>query len=86
MASPLAPAVRGELTVREREVIDTYAEVWSFKGVAERLGISVFTVRQHADSARRKLGAATIGQAVVFTNERSPRFRSVTNGIPHRRE
>jgi DNA-binding NarL/FixJ family response regulator len=48
-----------ELTAREWEVLDLVRRGDSTQAIAERLGISAVTVRRHASSGNRKLGART---------------------------
>lgn len=42
------------LTERELEVIEAYRDTGSYDGAAIRLGISVFTVREHLANARSR--------------------------------
>jgi len=51
-----APRRKGDLTLREREVLQLVAEGFTTKGIAERLGLSPNTVRVHKNSIRSKLG------------------------------
>ena len=46
----------GELTAREREVLQLVAEGLSTKGIAAQLALSVNTVRVHKNNIRSKLG------------------------------
>lgn len=57
-----------ELTDRERQVLDLYAECWSYRVVAHRLGISEQYARWLGMRATRKVpGAGNIGHAVYLT-------------------
>jgi two-component system response regulator DesR len=47
------------LTDRERQVVAVYAELGLMSRVAERLAISVQTVKNHITAVHRKTGAAT---------------------------
>ncbi len=73
---PSAPAVRprvvdgngkarGELTERERQVVQLLAEGLSNKLIADRLGISDHTAKFHVNGVMMKLGASTRTEAVV---------------------
>jgi DNA-binding CsgD family transcriptional regulator len=55
-----------DLSAREVEVLDLLAEGRSFEEIGHRLGITWWTVRDHADNARDKLGAANRVQAVAM--------------------
>lgn len=50
------------LSPREREVADLAAAGLSDPAIARRLGISVYTVKQHLKQARLKLGVSGAGQ------------------------
>ncbi len=56
----------GELTPRERQVLDLIGRGLSDTTIAVRLGVSARTVESHVLSARRKLGAANRLQAVAL--------------------
>jgi two-component system, NarL family, nitrate/nitrite response regulator NarL len=56
---------RSSLTVREREVMRLLRMNLSTKQVAQRLRLSPGTVRRHASSAVRKLGAAGRSDAIA---------------------
>jgi len=68
---PSAPAPRehtkgrGELTERERQVVQLLAEGLSNKLIADRLGISDHTAKFHVNGVMMKLGASTRTEAVV---------------------
>jgi DNA-binding CsgD family transcriptional regulator/tetratricopeptide (TPR) repeat protein len=53
----------GDLTAREREVLDLVAEGLSTEAIAARLGLTRHTVASHIVSARARLGANTRWQA-----------------------
>ncbi len=53
----LAAIVRGvDVTPREREAIELVAEGLTDTEIAERMGISVWTAKDHVRRGRRKLG------------------------------
>jgi DNA-binding NarL/FixJ family response regulator len=56
---------RGELTERERQVVQLLAEGLSNKLIADRLGISDHTAKFHVNGVMMKLGASTRTEAVV---------------------
>ena len=56
---------RGELTERERQVVQLLAEGLSNKLIADRLGISDHTAKFHVNGVMVKLGASTRTEAVV---------------------
>lgn len=56
---------RGELTARERQVVQLLAEGLSNKLIADRLGISDHTAKFHVNGVMMKLGASTRTEAVV---------------------
>ena len=55
----------GELTERERQVVQLLAEGLSNKLIADRLGISDHTAKFHVNGVMTKLGASTRTEAVV---------------------
>lgn len=59
------PKGRGELTERERQVVQLLAEGLSNKLIADRLGISDHTAKFHVNGVMMKLGASTRTEAVV---------------------
>lgn len=70
-----APARRREhpeLTSREREVLDGIAQGWSNAQLAERLSISVPTVKTHVSSVLAKLGARSRAHAAALTRHPQP--------------
>jgi two-component system, NarL family, nitrate/nitrite response regulator NarL len=65
-AKPPTPAKgRGELTERERQVVQLLTEGLSNKLIADRLGISDHTAKFHVNGVMMKLGASTRTEAVV---------------------
>src|SRR5690242_14053371 len=63
---PAAPGKgRGELTERERQVVQLLTEGLSNKLIADRLGISDHTAKFHVNGVMMKLGASTRTEAVV---------------------
>ena len=65
-----AAASGGELTEREREILALLAQGMSNKRIAERLGISEYTVRNHVRQITAKLGAANRSEAAVLAVQR----------------
>ncbi len=61
--APVSPV--GELTRREREVLQLLAEGLPNKTIASRLGISEHTVKFHVNAVMGKLGAQSRTDAVV---------------------
>ncbi len=61
---------RGELTERERQVVQLLAEGLSNKLIADRLGISDHTAKFHVNGVMVKLGASTRTEAVVESMRR----------------
>jgi len=59
------PKGRGELTERERQVVQLLSEGLSNKLIADRLGISDHTAKFHVNGVMMKLGASTRTEAVV---------------------
>jgi DNA-binding NarL/FixJ family response regulator len=59
------PKSRGELTERERQVVQLLSEGLSNKLIADRLGISDHTAKFHVNGVMVKLGASTRTEAVV---------------------
>ncbi len=53
------------LTEREREVLSYLALGWETKYIAEELGVSWYTARNHIENLRTKLGASTRLEAVM---------------------
>ena len=53
------------MTEREREVLSYLALGWETKYIAEELGVSWYTARNHIENLRTKLGASTRLEAVM---------------------
>jgi len=53
-----------ELTPREQEVLQAYADTGTIQGAADRLGISGATATAHLHSVRLKLRVPTTAQAM----------------------
>ena len=64
------PVVGADLTARERQVLTLVAEGLQNAPIAERLGISVYTARNHVQNLLGKLGAHSKPRGVV---DRGPR-------------
>ncbi|HEY1813155.1 MAG TPA: response regulator transcription factor [Kofleriaceae bacterium] len=63
---PVAPTTgKGQLTERERQVVQLLSEGLSNKLIADRLGISDHTAKFHVNGVMMKLGASTRTEAVV---------------------
>ena len=52
------------LTAREREILEYLADGWSNEEIADRLGLSLATVKYHAGSLYRALGVGRRTEAV----------------------
>jgi DNA-binding NarL/FixJ family response regulator len=59
------PSLLEELTPREHEVLSLLSEGLTNKAIAERLGISEYTVKFHVTTIFRKLGAQSRTEATV---------------------
>ena len=64
-----APGAFGELTLRERELLELIARGLDNTGIAERLGLQVKTVRNHVTHIYDKLGVRTRAEAIVRARE-----------------
>lgn len=60
------PAPRGAITLRERQILRWVREGMSNQQIAEVLGISPLTVKNHVQKILRKLGAGNRAQAVAL--------------------
>lgn len=58
------------LTLRERQVLAALAEGQTVKEIAQQLGVSRWTVRDHVSTACLKLDARTPSQAVAIAIRR----------------
>ena len=72
-----SPASRGErpntpspLSHRQRQVLRRLAEGKIYKQIAEELGLSIHTVRNHAHATYAKLGVVDRAQAVLMARDR----------------
>ena len=74
VAAPADDAVFTALSPREREVLVLLTDGLANAEIAERLGISEKTVRNHVSNVFDKLGVWTRAQAIVFARDRG--FRS----------
>ena len=57
--------IKGILTLREREVFELLIQNYSTKEIAEELGISEKTVRNHISNTMQKLGVKGRASAVI---------------------
>lgn len=73
---PGADSVFAALSARERQVLALMADGLSNTDIAERLGISEKTVRNHASNVFDKLGVWSRAQAIVFARDHG--FRSAS--------
>ena len=55
----------GPLTAREVEVLRYLALGWETRYIAEELGVSWYTARNHIENLRKKLGASSRLEAVM---------------------
>ena len=65
MTSPLATAAPAPLTTAELRILGFLPTHLSFREIASRLYVTANTVKTHARSVYRKLGASSRGEAVV---------------------
>ena len=63
--APKPSTGKGQLTERERQVVQLLADGLSNKLIADRLGISDHTAKFHVNGVMMKLGASTRTEAVV---------------------
>jgi DNA-binding CsgD family transcriptional regulator len=66
MGTAVAPPSHTALTRRERQIMDLLTEGHRLPEIAERLGISYTTVRNHVQNILSKQGTHSILQAVAF--------------------
>lgn len=62
---PRSPKPMAELSPREQEVLEHLAQGYLYKEIAERLGISIDTVRKHLGHVYQKLHVSSRTEAVV---------------------
>ena len=60
---------RPDLTAREREILDGIVQGWSNAELAQRLGISVPTVKTHVSNVLAKLGARSRSHAAALARD-----------------
>ncbi|MNN26541.1 Transcriptional regulatory protein DevR (DosR) [compost metagenome] len=65
----VAAADPGQLSRRERSVLEMIAEGLANQEIAERLHISLHTVKSHAQRINNKLGVSRRTQAIVRAKE-----------------
>ena len=65
VASPEPGPGEVHLTARERQVLSYLALGWDTKFIAQEMGVSWYTARNHIDNLRVKLGASNRLEAVV---------------------
>ena len=58
------------MTQREREVLSYLALGWETRYIADELGVSWYTARNHIENLRRKLGASSRLEAVMIAMRR----------------
>lgn len=63
---PYSASSRGELTAREREVVQRFASGKTTREVAASLKISIKTVESHRSNIMRKLGVYSMGEVVRY--------------------
>lgn len=64
---PVAVPVAGELTKREREILEMVAQGKTNAGIAEILWIAPSTVKKHLENVYKKLGVPSRAAAVAMT-------------------
>jgi DNA-binding NarL/FixJ family response regulator len=64
-SQPTTPPLFPDLTEREREVLDLIAQGWNNQEIAQRLVISLKTVRNHVSNIFSKLQVVDRAQAIV---------------------
>jgi DNA-binding CsgD family transcriptional regulator len=69
--TPRQPA----LSPRQEEVLLLLGDGLGLGEIAQRLGLSEWTVKTHRDEARRRLNARTTAQAAVLVRERGSQVR-----------
>ncbi|HUT79277.1 MAG TPA: LuxR C-terminal-related transcriptional regulator [Polyangia bacterium] len=66
---------RPALSPRQEQVLLLLGDGLGLGEIAERLGLSEWTVKTHRDEGRRRLGARTSTQAAVLVRERGLQAR-----------
>jgi DNA-binding CsgD family transcriptional regulator len=66
---------RPVLSPRQEQVLLLLGDGLGLGEIAERLGLSEWTVKTHRDEARRRLNARTTAQAAVLVREHRSRMR-----------
>jgi len=69
-AAPAIPSAVNDLSRREREVLELICGGADDKGIAERLGLSSNTVRNHVSRLYAKIGVNRRSAAVIWARER----------------
>jgi DNA-binding CsgD family transcriptional regulator len=64
-----------QLTARQEQVLLLLGDGLGLGEIAERLGLSEWTVKTHRDEGRRRLNARTTTHAAVLTREYRSRVR-----------
>lgn len=64
--NPKKSAQLGELTDKEREVVVALSDGLSYKLIADRLGVSINTIRQHIRSVYKKLEVNSKGEVIAL--------------------
>ena len=54
------------LTVRQTQVVILFGRGYNYPGIAQKLGVTTETVRQHLKQARAATGAKTSAQLAVW--------------------
>jgi DNA-binding NarL/FixJ family response regulator len=72
----MAKSQKGLLTPREREVMKLLAEGKSSREIADFLHISIFTVRRHRESIRRKLNLKNMAGLVKYAIDHGYAFNN----------
>lgn len=86
LGTPQPPAIKvGGVTQREREILGWLREGKSNQQIADELGISALTVKNHVQKILRKLGAANRAQAVAQAMTLQLLERMPTPPLPARR-
>ena len=55
--------INEELTPREEEIIDLLIKNYSDRGIATKLGLGIYTIKNHMKNIRRKLSVKSRWQA-----------------------